>query len=173
MLKKMITASVMTFLICAFYVCTSWALPFQVDFSVTGFESAAPYAQVSGSIAYEASAIDSTIDSLTAINLIIGSMNYSLSDVDFKSGSQSLIYGSLNGTPIRGGTDDFWLRWDTSSMSPLEFVYSSSGTEGFWKSQNFDSFTIASSAPIPEPSTIILLGAGIIGLAVCRRKAKK
>jgi len=48
-------------------------------------------------------------------------------------------------------------------------------TNNFWDDQirwDVSSFTVSDTSSVPEPSTIILLGAGLVGLRLCRRRVK-
>ena len=42
-----------------------------------------------------------------------------------------------------------------------------------WTNQNVSAFELKATEVVPEPSTFLLLGAGLGGLALLRRKAKK
>lgn len=71
-----------------------------------------------------------------------------------------------------------WTNWltvnvNTANVSSLRFIAPDPNflyTNGFWPS--VDNMVVNGSVPTPEPSTLILLGAGMAGLGIMRRYRK-
>lgn len=93
--------------------------------------------------AWITSAWDST-DILTVQGFLDGNLLYSI----------DLVINNLTPT---------WLQADFFGVDTLTF-----DSAGYHFAM--DNFTFNEGAPVPEPSTLLLLGAGIVGLAVYRKK---
>lgn len=91
----------------------------------------------------------------------------------------------INGSSWDGSPEDDRLSWHTAddngyngayTISPTSFIYGwRSGVNiGLNDSTNWDRVVLkyVGTAPVPEPSTMLLFSAGILGLAGLRRKRK-
>jgi hypothetical protein len=156
------------------------AIPITVSFTAVSFIEleeavAAPMDPVTGSIVYDAASTTSNINSLTSINLTIAGHTYLLSEVGFISpfgSNQQLIGGLSFGVGgIFTHTDDFDIRWNQTTLIPFDFTYAATATGpagGIFFSNTFTQFSVtaASSAAVPEPSSLALLAAGVAALCV-------
>ncbi len=141
-----------------------------MSFQVTGFGRSngnlPPTDPVSGSIVWQASAIDSPIQRFVSVDLTLDGRAYSVNrlsylEEDVNSYRWSWIGGSLSGAnEIHNQTDDFFVAWDRNSLSPVGFAYSSAQRSGIWTVNVLDnpsSFTFFSITPVPEPSMVSFL----------------
>jgi hypothetical protein len=177
-LKSMVIMGTLSLILAAGAI-PAQAIQIEVDFTATNFTPfvgsiPAPTDPVTGTIIYEAASTTANIESLTSINLTIDNHTYALNEVGFISPfgiNGQLIGGIVNGlNGFSSGTDDFDLTW-LKGTSLASFIYTSSSTpDGIWTSDTFTSFSVT---PVPEPSTILLLCCGMIGLWGARKKFKK
>jgi hypothetical protein len=148
------------------------------DFTATGFPSGAPYATVTGSFTIS---FDNSTDIVGSFNSTNGLSAFSVSGPFITLGARYDYYQSLDrlvigdftfgveGILVSGPSADFILSISNFSTNPtfLSFNYATNSTIGSFGSSS------GTLAPIstPEPTTMLLLGFGIISLAGLRRKA--
>ncbi len=154
----------------------SHAAAITMNFTVEGLSSDTPFGgpsppgpttTVSGTITWEGASITDKIDQLTSLDLNILGHTYSLAEIDYTHDYSDMIYATVNDTGIATGSHDFWIRWDKTTTTPVDFVYATTGTVGIWDSSNFTEFSITA---VPVPAAAWLFGSALIGLAGVKRK---
>jgi hypothetical protein len=161
-----------------FQAMVAHAIPITLTFTATDFvplvgSSPAPDDPVSGAVIYEAASVNSPINSLTAISLTISGHAFILAEVGFLDLGLGIeeIGGLIDGVNGAGNSEsDFLIIWDTSSLTPLLFLYPTSDSSGIWDTSTFAQFSVTPSA-VPEPNTFVLLALGFLGI-LAARKAK-
>lgn len=146
------------------------ATPITYDFTATNFNSASGSAVPNQSLSGYFTVDGSTV---TGVDLTIGSHTFTANEVGTTGGW--LIGDTLGGiNGISWGTNDFWLAGNFSTSMPVfyNFYYSVAGITDIFSSTT-GSISVAPTTSVPEPSSIALLSAGILGLGIARRRARK
>ncbi|MDB6063733.1 MAG: hypothetical protein JWM78_3836 [Verrucomicrobiaceae bacterium] len=146
------------------------AIPITYDFTANNFSSSVgnlvPNKSLSGSFTLDGSTV-------TGVDLTIGSYTFKTNEVGTTGGW--LIGDTLSGVNgIAWGTNDFWLAGNFATPTPAfyNFYYSIAGVTDIFSSYT-GSISVAPPAKVPEPSSIALLAAGVLGLGFARRRARK
>jgi hypothetical protein len=137
------------------------AVPYTLQFTFSGFGAGAPADPVSGTLVFDKSATDFSINSLTSIDLTIAGHTYGLGEI----GTWNYINDVYLGGVIDGvntvafGTDDFALRWNKNNTSS-GFVFAYTAPNIFFTYTGTLTFTEGNVAAVPGP----IAGAGLPGL---------
>jgi hypothetical protein len=161
------------------------AATFLMRFEVTNFgslnDNPPPTDPVTGTIMWEAAEIHAPILSIDSIDMTIAGHPYSIGEITYVPPGypeyDALIGGSLSGPfTMSDRTDDFWIRWETGSLLPYDFAYTSSATSGVWHTLDWGGLNPSGSFSIievPEPSTTAIIGFLVFLAAVLRISAPK
>jgi len=150
------------------------ALAAPISFTATDFNTygstPAPQDTISGSFDYSLDA--SNFLTLNSFNMTISNKSYLLSEIfiDQPFGENTVLMGdngAANGIS-HIGVDDFWFRFDFAAEEVWGLSYTTAEVDGYWSASTYE--TISAPSAVPEPSTWLLLGTGLAGLAYYRRK---
>ena len=147
------------------------------EFAASGFGPGAPADPLSGSITLSFDpALPVSAAAIESITLDIGTHPFTTADVSFGfNGLELFMYGTLNGTALLPGSDDFLFEGVVDSRgdftSGLSFTYTSAGSSASFSAGEV---TVRTPVPVPEPGTLWLLGVGLpllLARAVRARRA--
>lgn len=155
---------------------SAYANIYKVDFTATDFTSifrtAVPQTKVTGTFTYSARSETSYVSAIVGADMSIKGHTYDLDETLSKQDYAEGVYlgGAKGGTDaLYFGDNDFFLYFGASNGY---LTYSVPGGFDIWTSSDFK-FTITNLInAVPEPSSIALLFAGVMGLGFASRRAK-